>query len=222
MDNLGIKLTVNPQLYNKNPESSELGRSIISNSIEMMLEQGFESFTFKKLGTAIGSNESSVYRYFDNKHNLLMYLINWYWSWMEYRLVFLTNNISDPTEKLSTAITQLVSLVKEDDHFSFINESKLQWLLIAESGKVYQINLVDEENQQGFYRTYKRVVQRVCDMILDIKPEYAFPHMLVSTIVEGANHQRFFSEHLPSLTDYDEKKDCVVSFYTQLVLNTLK
>ena len=221
MDELGIKLTVNPQLYNKNPESSELGRSIISTSIEMMLELGFESFTFKKLGAAIGSNESSVYRYFDNKHNLLMYLINWYWSWMEYRLVFLTNNISDPKEKLATAITQLVSLVKEDNQFTFINESKLQWLLIAESGKVYQINLVDEENQQGFYRTYKRVVQRVSDMILEINPNYAFPHMLVSTIVEGANHQRFFSEHLPSLTDYDEKKDCVVSFYTQLVLNTL-
>ncbi|WP_455168966.1 TetR/AcrR family transcriptional regulator [Aegicerativicinus sediminis] len=221
MEGLGIKLIVNPNLYNKNPESSDLGRSIISNSIEMILEHGFESFTFKKLGAAIGSNESSVYRYFDNKHNLLMYLINWYWSWMEYRLVFLTNNISDPKEKLETAITLLVSLVKEDDQFSFINESKLQWVLIAESGKVYQINLVDEENQQGFYRTYKRVVQRVSDMILDINPNYEFPHMLVSTIVEGANHQRFFSEHLPSLTDYDEKKDCVVSFYTQLVLNTL-
>ena len=222
MDQLGIKLTVSPQLYNKNPESSDLGRSLISKSIELILELGFESFTFKKLGAAIGSNESSVYRYFENKHKLLMYLINWYWSWMEYRLVFLTNNISDPKEKLETAIALLVSLAKEDDNFFYINESKLQLVLIAESGKVYQTNLVDKENQQGFYRTYKRVVQRVSEMILEINADYPFPHMMVSTIVEGANHQRFFSEHLPSLTDYDEKKDTVVSFYTQLVLNTLK
>ena len=32
---------------------------------------GFEDFTFKKLGQEIGSNESSVYRYFDSKHKLI-------------------------------------------------------------------------------------------------------------------------------------------------------
>ena len=80
MERLGIQITINPNLYCKDPESSDLGKKIVSKSIEMLVELGFEGFTFKKLGQAIGSNESSIYRYFESKHKLLVYLVNWYWS----------------------------------------------------------------------------------------------------------------------------------------------
>jgi AcrR family transcriptional regulator len=82
-----IKITINEKLYVKDPETSELGRNILKNSIELIDKIGFEAFTFKKLGEQIQSNESSIYRYFENKHKLLMYLSSWYWSWMEYRLL---------------------------------------------------------------------------------------------------------------------------------------
>ena len=88
MEKLQLHITISPDLYTKDPESSVLGQKIVSKSIEMIDRLGFEDFTFKKLGLEIGSNESSVYRYFDSKHALLVYLINWYWSWIEYRLVF--------------------------------------------------------------------------------------------------------------------------------------
>jgi AcrR family transcriptional regulator len=80
MENLNLQIKINSTLFVKDPESSTLGREIIAHSIEMINSLGFESFTFKKLGDAIGSNESSIYRYFANKHMLLIYLINWYWS----------------------------------------------------------------------------------------------------------------------------------------------
>ena len=89
MENLKINIEINPELYSKNPDSSELGQKIISKSIELIHKIGFEAFTFKKLGAAIQSPESSIYRYFDNKHTLLIYLSSWYWTWTEYRLVFL-------------------------------------------------------------------------------------------------------------------------------------
>ena len=76
MNGLQINITINPDLYTKNPDSSELGKKIVSKSIEMINELGYEAFTYKKLGVAIGSNESSIYRYFDSKHALLIYLIN--------------------------------------------------------------------------------------------------------------------------------------------------
>jgi AcrR family transcriptional regulator len=99
-----IKIQVNPKIFVKDPETSVLGKKIIEKSIVLIHEIGFEEFTFKKLGELIGSNESSIYRYFENKHKLLVYLSSWYWSWMEYRLVFETNNIVDPVEKLKKAI----------------------------------------------------------------------------------------------------------------------
>ena len=52
-----ITIKVNEDLFIKNPDSSELGRRIISNSIELIEEIGFEAFTFKKLGKKIGSPE---------------------------------------------------------------------------------------------------------------------------------------------------------------------
>ena len=93
MDRLfqSVKIQINDKLYLKDPESSDLGKRIIEQSILMIHDMGFERFTFKKLGSEIGSNESSIYRYFENKHKLLLYLTSWYWGWLEYQLVFATN-----------------------------------------------------------------------------------------------------------------------------------
>lgn len=221
MESLSINITINPELYTKNPESSELGRKIVSTSIVMIDELGFESFTFRKLGVAIGSNESSIYRYFESKHALLVYLINWYWSWIEYKLVFVTANIPLAQDRLTNVITLLTEEVKEDNAFTFINEVLLNNIIISESAKAYHTKDIDKDNEKGFYKTYKRVVQRVSDIVLEINPKFEFPHMLVSTIIEGAHHQRFFSKHLPSLTDVEEGKNNIVRFYTDLVLKAI-
>ena len=106
MDRLlqSVKIAINDKIFLKDPESSDLGKKIIEHSILMIHEIGFEKFTFKKLGEVIKSNESSIYRYFENKHKLLLYLASWYWGWLEYQLVFSTNSIGDPSKKLEKAI----------------------------------------------------------------------------------------------------------------------
>ncbi len=222
MENLQIHITIAPELYLRNPESTDLGKRIVSASIEMIDELGFEAFTFKKLGVRIGSNESSIYRYFDSKHALLVYLISWYWSWIEYKLVFATTNVDDPAVKLSKAIEVLTQRVTEDNAFSFINEVLLHRIIIAESSKAYHTKEVDTENEKGFYKSYKRVVQRVSDLVLEVNPTFEFPNMLVSTVIEGAHHQRYFSKHLPSLTDVEEGKNNIMIFYKDLVLKTIR
>ena len=222
MKNLNLQIKISSTFYVKDPESSELGRHIISKSIEMINALGFEAFTFKKLGNAIGSNESSVYRYFSNKHMLLVYLLNWYWSWMDYKIVLQTSNLNKAKDKINKAVELLVADVKQDSDFSFINEILLNRIIITESSKIYHNKDVDNENEKGFYKTYKQVVQRVSDFILEFNPKYKYPHMLVSTIIEGAHHQRYFAEHLPSLTDVEEGQNNIIRFYTNLVFKTLK
>ncbi len=222
MEKLQIHIVISKELYTKNPDSSELGRKIICASIEMIDTLGFEAFTFKKLGARIGSNESSIYRYFDNKHMLLVYLINWYWSWIEYKLVFDTNSMQSADNKLKAAILLLTEKVDVDNSFSYINEVTLHRIIISESSKAYHTKAVDIENEKGFYKTYKRVVQRISDIVLEINPDFEFPHMLISTVIEGSHHQRYFSEHLPSLTDVTKGGNNIVRFYTDLVFKTIK
>mgnify|MGYP000058561141 CR=1 FL=1 len=137
MEHLKINIAVDPTLFIKDPESSELGKKIVGEGIEMINSIGYESFTFKKLGEVIGSNESSIYRYFENKHNLLAYLTMWYWSWMEYRIFVTTLNIDDPKVQLERAIKCLTDEVKEDLEIYQFDEIKLQRIVIIESSKVY-------------------------------------------------------------------------------------
>ena len=221
MEKLQLQISISSDLYTKNPESSVLGQKIVPKSIEMIEALGFEDFTFKKLGIEIGSNESSVYRYFDSKHALLLYLINWYWSWIEYKLVFSTLNVPSAHDRLEQAVLILTAEVTEDNSFSYINEVLLNKIIISESSKAYHTKAIDSENEKGYYKTYKRVVQRVSDLVTEINPSYEFPHMLISTVIEGAHHQRYFSKHLPSLTDFEEGKNNIVRFYTNLVFNSL-
>ena len=222
MENLKINVVVDSSICLKNPESSELGKKIVGKGIEMINEMGYESFTFKKLGEQIGSNESSIYRYFESKHALLVYLVNWYWSWIEYKLVFGTTNLNTPEEKLNKAIQLLVEDIKEDNSFSYINEVLLNKIIISEGSKAYYTKEIDNENQKGYYATYKRLVQRISDFVLAIQPNYPYPHMLISTMIEGAHYQRYFSKHLPSLTDTESGEDTIVKFYTELIQKAIK
>lgn len=220
-----IKIEVNKNLYLKNPESSKLGKKILAGGIALIDDLGFEDFTFKKLAQKIESTEASIYRYFESKHKFLLYLNAWYWAWMEYRFVFSTVNIDDACKRLGIAIKLLTETVEEDGNIPHINEITLYKIVISESAKSYSTKSVDSDNDLGAYMGYKQLVQRVCDIILEINSEYKYPHMLVSTIIEGSHHQRFFSEHLPRLTDSVEGEDSVVTFYCDLItkaINTAK
>ena len=81
---------------------------------------------------------------------------------------------------------------------------------------------IDSENEKGFYTVYKQIVNRLSGIIKEINPNYEYPHMLISSTIDGALHQRYFSQHFPSLIDNNKMKDCVSSFYTDLVFNAVK
>jgi AcrR family transcriptional regulator len=216
-----FKIQINDKIYVKDPETSDLGRKILEQSIILIDEIGFDNFTFKKLGEKIGSNESSIYRYFENKHKLLVYLSSWYWSWMEYKLVFATANITDANEKLKKAITIVTERVKDDLSTDYINESILNKIIIAEFTKTLHTKEIDSENKEGFFSIYKRVISRIITIVNEVNPEYQYAKSLVSSIVEGSLHQYFLKEHLKSITDCDDNIT-PTNFYLNLVESTLK
>jgi AcrR family transcriptional regulator len=218
---LSLKIQVNDKIYVKDPETSSLGRKIIQESILLMDEIGFENFTFKKLGERIGSNESSIYRYFESKHKLLVYLSSWYWSWIEYRLVFITNNIESPIEKLNKAIMVVTQKIEDDSQTEHINESILNKIIITEYTKTMMTKEIDIENKEGFFLIYKRVINRLVAMIEVVNPQYAYSKSLASSIVEGALHQHFLKNHLKTITNCNENIS-PTEFYINLVARTLK
>jgi AcrR family transcriptional regulator len=219
MQSFSIK--VNEQTYLKDPQNSELGVKIVQHGIDVLSDLGYEEFTFKKLANEIGSTEASVYRYFENKHKFVLYLSSWYWNWMNLRLMLAVANIDDPKERLRKAILLLTSPVERDINFSAIDELKLHKIVISESAKIYFSKRVDEDNKLGLFAEYKQLVHEVSNMILEVKPDYKYPHMLVSTVIEGCYNQRYFMEHLPRLTDHVIGEDAIQTFFSELVFNTI-
>lgn len=215
-----LKITINEKLYVKDPETSELGRKILKNSILLIDEIGFEAFTFKKLGEKIQSNESSIYRYFENKHKLLVYLSSWYWSWIEYNLVFSTHSIKDSLEKLCSSIKILTQNIVDDKNTPYIDESVLNRIIISDFSKTLLTKDVDTENKEGFFLVYKRVINRLIEMILEVNPNYPYAKSLASSVVQGALHQHYLKDHFKTITNLSDN-DCLSDFYIHMVKKTI-
>lgn len=223
LENLKIHIKVNDDLYLKDPESTKLGKKIISNSILLIDELGFESFTFKKLAIRIKSTESSVYRYFDGKYSLLLYLYCWYWSWVEYKLVFGTINTESPLIKLKKIIEIVSSPIQIDTDISHINEVILKKIIISESIKVTHTKIVDEENEKGHFKVYKRIIRRIAETIQELNPSYKYSHMLAFSLIDGVIEQSFFSSHLSGVSEMENELDtCLIDFYTDMIIKTIE
>ncbi|MCF8714864.1 TetR/AcrR family transcriptional regulator [Joostella atrarenae] len=210
-----LRFTINEKLYLKDPESSELGRNILKHSIILIDEIGFEAFTFKKLGECIGSNESSIYRYFENKHRLLLYISSWYWSWLEYRMLLAIQNIDDSLEKLHRVVFEVTSEVKDDVRTEYIDEAILNRIIISEYSKAFLTKEVDKENKDGFFLVYKKVISIIADIITEVKPDYKYSKSLASSVVVGALNQHFIKQHFKTITDFCEPGKDVPSFYIE-------
>jgi len=220
-----LQIQLNQALYLRDPQSTELGQKIVREGIILIDDIGFESFTFRKLSNQIGSTEASIYRYFENKHRLLVYLIAWYWNYLEYRIAFETHNIENPEEKLRIAIRFITSKLSDDDNFPGISEKILQHIVINESDKTYLTKDVDEINKEGLFRGYKSLCMTIASYINEINPEFTFSRSLTSTCLEAAHQQIFFAQHLPRLSDIKKEEDIYTrnyEFLTTLIFNTIK
>ncbi|MCB9285626.1 MAG: TetR/AcrR family transcriptional regulator [Lewinellaceae bacterium] len=203
---VSIQVKLNEKLYLRDPQDTRLGRQIIEHSIFLIDEIGFEAFTFKKLAERIGSTEASIYRYFENKHLLLVYLASWYWEWMRFRIEFRTMNIQDPREKLEIAIQAIVDCTQARPSIEFVNSEVLHRIVVSEATKAYHIKEVDKENRDGFFLSYKALSKQIAGFIQEIRPDFPYPRSLASNLLEMASQHLYFSQHLPSLTEVEVEK----------------
>jgi AcrR family transcriptional regulator len=191
----------------RDPKETTLGQSILKYSIILIDELGFEHFTFKKLATRINSTEASIYRYFENKHLLLVYLSNWYWEYMYVNIQNKLDNITSPTEKLKIAIAGILDSMMKNDEISYIDEDILHSIMVSQADKVYRIKEVTEENKNGFFLAYKKVVRFISDIMLEVDPDFPYARILASTLTEMPNQQLYYAKNLPSLTSIADQKD---------------
>lgn len=220
-----LKFKLNEHLYLRDPETSEVGKAIVNNAIDLIHEVGFEQFTFKKLAQKIDSTEATIYRYFSSKYKLLTYILNWYWCYLEFVAKMRIQQLVDPVEKLRL---MLRIIMHDEDIVSRVqdyNLEKLHSIVIAESSKAYLVKEVDEINQERVFSPLKSLCHFIQEIILEINPDFDYSRSLASTLLETAHDQQFFSEHLPSLTDNTARLDhrkYVFNYLNKLAFSVLK
>lgn len=202
-----MPVNIHSGLCLRDPKETTLGQSILKYSIILIDDLGFEHFTFKKLAAKINSTEASIYRYFENKHLLLVYLSNWYWEYMYVNIQSKTEHINSPTEKLKIAIAGILHSMIKNDEISYIDEDILHSIMVSQADKVYRIKEVTEENKNGFFLAYKKVVRFISDIMLEVDPHFPYARILASTLTEMPNQQLYYAKNLPSLTSLADQED---------------
>ena len=198
---VAIMIKVREGLYLRDPQMSELGQSILKNSIILIDELGINGFTFKKLADRIQSTEASIYRYFENKHLLLHYLINWYWEYINARIEISTMNIHDPLERIKKTFQVIITSSQNDLETEYIDEDILYRIVLLEAFNIAHTKTVDEENAKGFFLSYKEIVARIADNIKEINPTYPYPRNTANLLFNMALTAKHNAVHLPRLTD---------------------
>lgn len=221
-----LKFKLNEKLYIKDPENSEIGKSIVKNAIDLIYEKGFESFTFKKLAFEINSTEATIYRYFSSKYKLLTYILNWYWSYMEFISKMRLMEIKEPFSKMDKLLEIITHNNDWDDDIDDYDLSKLHQVVITESSKSYLVKEVDEINKEMVFNPLKSLCHFFSEVISEARPDFSYPTSFASTLLETAHDQQFFSEHLPKLTDNRtrkiEHKKYVLDYLRFITFNIIK
>ncbi len=220
-----IQISPSASLYIRDPQSTATGRDILRNAIPLMQDLGFEKFTFKKLAQRMGASEITIYRYFGNKHKLLLYLLSWYWEWVKYSIIFNCHNIRESKEKLRIAIRTVIESNRRNPLVDYIDEEKLYALVIEESEKAYHTKQVDQENRKGMFLTLKSLKSEISAIIGEINPKYLFANSLASTILEMSSSLRFYANHLPSMADISNLEEIdqqLCDFISQLAFSALE
>ncbi|MGL5890721.1 MAG: TetR/AcrR family transcriptional regulator, partial [Bacteroidia bacterium] len=193
-----IRIVVDDSLYLRDPQETELGRRLLSVAVEMIGQMGIEDFTFSKLARKSSSTEASVYRYFHNKHELLGYLVAWYWSWLDYQVSFRINNITDPVHRLEIILGVLAGSTSGNNITPFMNEELLHRLVVSESGK---LQLAGEHTAARAYAHQEIFTRRIADSITRVHAVYKYPKALASLLIQQSHQQRWYADHFPELTE---------------------
>ncbi len=219
-----VHLQMNEKLFLRDPEQSDLGRRIVRRGILLVDEIGFEETTFRKLAERLDTKEASIYRYFENKHRLLVYIVTLYWQWIDYQVLYETNNLTDPREKLERLLPIILQRTTDTPAApSDIDLRALHNIVICEASKAYLTRHVSDDNREQLFKPYKDLCGRIAGLVLAFNPNYPYARSRASSLIETAHYQAFFMEHLPSLTDFggEPNNDALLDFLRHLLFSSI-
>lgn len=202
-----LVLKPEPAISLKDPMGSAVGQALLEHGLELMLELGYEAFTFRKLAERSGTTEVTVYKYFANKQRLLQYYFQLYWLWLRQLGTQQVERHSDPRKALAGIVEALCGVWPRTLPAVQLDPAALRQLVIAEGMKSYLHKQVDADNAQRLFQPYKALSAFVAERLVACRADVPWPRSFATTVIEMAHSLPFAMEHLPSLTELSNRKD---------------
>lgn len=197
-----LKIALNDALYLRDPLENETGRKILLAGAKLMADLGLEDFTFRKLAAHVRCTEANIYHYFKNKHRLLLYYTDLYWSWLDQQMYLMGLEEGDPVRLLDEVLLLLTEFPEKVLQPGLLPADLLREIVIADGHKAYFTKHVDSDNELLLFKPFKDLCRRLVQILLRIQPSFPFAHSLATTVIEMSHALNFYKDHLPALTDY--------------------
>jgi len=217
-----ISISVSPNTYLRNPEDTDLGKNIIRYGIQILSDKGFQCFNFKCLAKEMGSTEASVYRYFENKYMLLVYLTSWYWEYLDLQIMLNTRNIEDPVRKLRLMISTIVQGIDSDFEHEYFDLRKLHNIVVEQSPRVIHSKKVEACEKAGMFSNFKNLNSNIAAIILECDPDFKYPSALATNILKMSMDHKYYAEHICSITEITNCKESSLNQLEDMILYFLQ
>jgi hypothetical protein len=94
--------------------------------------------------------------------------------------------------------------IVDDERTQHVNERILNRIVIIEFTKTLYTKEVDEENKEGYFIIYKRLINRMVEIVNEINPDYPLQKFDFNHC-KGSLHQHFFKKRTSTITDCNEQ-----------------
>jgi AcrR family transcriptional regulator len=183
----GIDIPVG--FYLRDPTGSGLGRRMVAKAAEMICQNGYPSFTLKKLAFELLSVEASIYRYFSCKDQLYMYLAANYWSLVEFRILVYTAGYATPFDKFRNALDILFGLSNDRVPGLMSDIDFVTFHQVARDGYYHAMSVA--KKSQDFADTLEFIAAKtnkvrgiIGTIMLECRPEINQPDMIVRALLD--------------------------------------
>ena len=198
---INISISVHPNTYLRDPMDTTLGKKIIKHSIDILSETGYQCFNFRNLAKDMKSTEASVYRYFENKHMLLVYLCSWYWDYLNYLIEIDTRNVTDPEQKLKIAVRTIVNGPSAPNPSDFIDQSKLSTIIVENFFKAMFNKTTTVEEKENLFANYRNLNANLTAIVKEYNADFKYPCAIASTIIKMSIDHSYYADQICSLTE---------------------
>ena len=106
-----------PRTARQQVEIDEVKNSILDCALAIIVEEGYESFTMRKLGSCLGCAAKTIYNYFDSKEEIYLRLLIKGFEKLNSAADEAIEGVADPLERLQILADTYIQFGLQNGHY---------------------------------------------------------------------------------------------------------